>query len=286
MDTSSPGIGHNSGVIGPEELRELLSETHGGLLSRKDELLAGTARVPAELDDETARKLADFIKQLQTFIKNADSARVSAKEPFLAGGRAVDGYFKALTDPVEGAKKGLERGLTTFQQAKAAEERRKREAEAAVAAAEARHREEEERAAAAERRRQEEEAARALAGAKTEADLAAAIKADEARKLALIEEEERRKVAEMARAEEEHRRRNAEAKAADLTKERGDLGAVASLRTVWTFAELDRDALALEPLRAHIPTAALETAIRSYIKAGARELKGVRIFEETTSVVR
>lgn len=36
----------------------------------------------------------------------------------------------------------------------------------------------------------------------------------------------------------------------------------------------------------HLPHAALHQAVRSYIKAGGRDLRGVRIFEDTTAVVR
>jgi hypothetical protein len=74
--------------------------------------------------------------------------------------------------------------------------------------------------------------------------------------------------------------------AAELSRSRGDYGSVASLRTYWDFADLERAALDLETLRSHLPQDALEKAVRSYVKAGGRELRGVRIFENTQAAVR
>jgi hypothetical protein len=80
--------------------------------------------------------------------------------------------------------------------------------------------------------------------------------------------------------------REAAAKPAELSRTRGEYGAVASLRTDWTFRDLDRAELDLEMLRQHIPTDGLEKAVRSFIRAGGRTLAGVVIFEETGAVVR
>ena len=49
---------------------------------------------------------------------------------------------------------------------------------------------------------------------------------------------------------------------------------------------LDRDALDLSTLRPFLPLDALEKAVRGFIRAGGRELKGVRIFENTATSVR
>ena len=52
------------------------------------------------------------------------------------------------------------------------------------------------------------------------------------------------------------------------------------------FDEIDRASLDLEALRVHIPADGLETAVRSFLKAGGRELRGTRIFETTVATVR
>src|SRR3546814_13786914 len=78
----------------------------------------------------------------------------------------------------------------------------------------------------------------------------------------------------------------ANAPAADQSRTRSAHGSVASLRTVWTFRDLDRVALDLAALRDHLPDSALEQAGRSFIKAGGRKLDGVVIYEDHRSEER
>jgi undecaprenyl pyrophosphate synthase len=255
---ASQDIGANNPPVEANALRDRLIEDNDDLIRRKEELLAGAARVPDVTDDEMAGKVSDFIKQLTGFVKVADNKRVAEKEPFLSAGRTVDGFFKALSDPVEAAKKAVERKLTGYLQEKANRERREREEAARIA------REEAERQAAEARRKAE--------AMKADADLAAALEAEQAAQ---------QRAAEAAKAE-----KSAAANAADLSRTRGDYGAVGSLRTTWDFRNLDRDALDLESLRQHLPLDALEKAVRSAIKAGVRELRGVEIYEAQHAVVR
>lgn len=252
-------LGHNRAPDDADPLRERLADEHASITDRRDELLAAVERVPEVIeDDDTAGRAADFIKQLTACHKNAESTRVAEKEPYLAASRAVDGWFKKITEPLAKAKKTVEARLTVYQRKKADEERRAREAAERQA-----------REAAEKARKEAEERAAALA---EESDLDAAVAAEEAANHAAE-----------AAAEAE---RAADAKAAELSRTRGDYGAVASLRTHWTFRDLDRDKIALEPLRQHIPTDAFEKAVRSYIRAGGRELAGVVIYEDASTVVR
>lgn len=97
-------------------------------------------------------------------------------------------------------------------------------------------------------------------------------------------------------AEEAKRAETAAAKAtkaagagsAELSRTRGEYGSVGGLRTVWIHDEtsVDRKKLNLEELRQHIPEAALHAAIRSFIKAGGRKLRGCKILEERASTYR
>lgn len=80
--------------------------------------------------------------------------------------------------------------------------------------------------------------------------------------------------------------KKADANQAELSRTRGDLGSVSSLRTDWVHDGFDRAELDLEALRQHLPADAIDQAIRSFIRAGGRELRGTRIFEQTTAVVR
>jgi len=118
------------------------------------------------------------------------------------------------------------------------------------------------------------------------------------------EAEERRKVEEKAAREankevklnvgEAERSQNmaarlekkADANQAELSRTRGDLGSVSSLRTDWVHDEVNRATIDLEALRPHLPAEAIDQAIRSFIRAGGRELRGTRIYEQTTAVVR
>lgn len=246
-------------VISAELMREWLSEEIEPLTRRRDELLGSCQRVPAVIDDEaTSGKIADLIKLIAACTKNAEADRVSRKEPFLEGGRIVDGLYRQITEPLTKSKADVERRLTLWQREQADKERRRREEEA--------------RRQAEEAERARRVATEAEAKLRNERELEAAVAAHEAAK--------------QAEAAAIAARRAAEARPAELSRERSNLGAVSSLRRFWDFSDLDRDMLALEPLRQHLPMDALEKAVRSYIKAGGRELRGVTIFENTAVSVR
>lgn len=254
-------IGHNApprDLLTGDALRDRLLDFHAALLRRRDQLLDAGERVPDVDSDETAAKVSDFIKQVMAASKAAEGARIAEKEPYLDGGRGVDGFFKAISDPLEKLKRTIEARLTLYLRAKAERERRERE--------------ERERQAREEEARLRREAQEAECKLRDEQSLKAAIEADKRAK----EAEADRITAEKA----------AQAKAADLSRTRGEYGAVASLRETWTFSDLDRQTLDLEALRFHLPMDGLERAVRALIKAGGRSLKGVKIFETTDAVVR
>lgn len=241
-----------------DALREKLRDDNRDLIARRDELIAAAARVPEVDSDDVAGKVTDFVKQLAALHKAADAKRVGAKEPYLEGGRNIDGFFKAITDPVADTKKAVERRLTTYLREKEEAERRARQEQERIA-----------RAAAEAARREAEEKAKALADEKS---LDAAVEAE--------------KAAEMAQADLVKAEQAADVKAAELSRTRGEYGALSSLRTDWVFGDIDRASLDLEALRHHFTTAAIESAIRAFIKAGGRELNGTTIYETTTAVVR
>ena len=110
----------------------------------------------------------------------------------------------------------------------------------------------------AERARRKAEAEALAAKAKSEADLEAAISAEKA----------------------------VDVKPAEISRTRGDYGAVVSLRSTWDFEITDRAAIDLEALRPYFTTDAIAAAIRQAIKAGVRDLRGVSIFEAKKAVTR
>lgn len=265
MDGDFRGPGDNRPPADADPLRERLTEDHADLLKRRDELLAASERVPATVNnEETAKKVGDFIKQIGAAVKNADTARVAEKEPYLSGGRTVDGFFKVLiTDPLAKAKRDIEDRLNQYLRKKTAEERQRREAE---------------------KRQRREEADRLAREAREQADKLISESLDsEAALNAAVDAEE---VAQQAQADAEVAAKTASANAAEMSRTRGNYGSLASLRTYWDFRDIYREKLNLEELRSHLPLDALEKAVRSYIKAGGRDLSGVTIFENTRTQVR
>lgn len=239
-----------------EALQNRLAEDNQSLIKRQVDLIAAEARLPEIANDDSAGKVSDYIKQVTSCSKALDTARVGAKEPFLEGGRTVDGFFKSYTDPLAALKKRIESKLGAYLREKEAAERRRREEEARKAAEEAAAREAETMKLA-----EVEGLAPAVANAALDGAVAAQATAEQAQKAA-------------------------EAKPAELARTRGDFGSLATLSRQWTFKDLNRDAIDLEALRPHLPLDGLEKAVRAAIKAGAREIRGVTIYEDAKASVR
>lgn len=243
-----------------DDLREALAREHAALVKRKDDLLAAEVRVPAEIaDEDQAKKAADYIKLVSAAAKAANTVRVGTKEPYLEGGRIVDGFFTAgICEPLTSLKGRVEVKLNAYLRRKAEAERKLREAEA--------------RSQAEEAARAAREAAEREAAMQQEADLAPAIEAEER--------------AAQAQADAAQAAKAADAKPAELSRTRGDLGAVASLRRVWVGEIVDRERLDLDALRPHLAEADMQKALNAFVRAGGRELRGASIYENTSAVVR
>lgn len=140
-------LGHNNPPDDAAILRDLLAQEAAEITKRRDDLLAALDRLPASCaDDDQAGRLGDFVKQITACSKAAEAMRVGRKEPFLAQGRVVDGFFKVTTDALSRAKTRVESDLLgPYLRAKAAAERARQEEAARLA------REEAERQAAAAR---------------------------------------------------------------------------------------------------------------------------------------
>ena len=112
---SAPSLGHNRP---PDEIddqantiQERLRGDHNDLLTRAEELKAALPYVPEKIDETTAGSTGDFIKQITGTIKDANARRVAEKEPYLSGGRAVDGFFKPVADGLAKIKGNVEERL-------------------------------------------------------------------------------------------------------------------------------------------------------------------------------
>ena len=89
-------------------------------------------------------------------------------------------------------------------------------------------------------------------------------------------------------AEENARRAEAaaRAKSADLTRVRSASGAVATTRTSWAFDITDLDAIPLDKIRPYLARDAIEKALRTAVRFGARDIAGVRIFQDDKATFR
>jgi len=116
-----------------------------------------------------------------------------------------------------------------------------------------------------EARKAREEAEAAARAARTEGDLEEAVKAEEVAKAAQDATQTR---------------------TADLGRVRGDYGGTASVRTTWAFKIDDARKIDLEAIRPYLDLTAIEKAVRAFVKAGGRELKGATIFQDQQTVVR
>lgn len=253
------GLGHNRERINiAETLRTRLELEHAEMCDRCNELTNAEGRLPAISDDETAGKISDYIKQIMAACKNAEGARIAAKEPHLEASRAVDGFFtKGIVDPLMALKRRVEAKLTRYLQEKAAREREARmEAERKA------------REAEAEARREADARAQAL---RTERDLETAVAAERAAHEASANR--------IAAAEAVN------AKPAEMSRTRGDYGSVASLRTNWDYEVSDMAA---------VPRAYLmlnDAAVKAHMKARLKDqppapIAGINFYEKTSAAVR
>lgn len=256
MNTS---VGHNQPPTDESAFLVELETRHAELLDRRAELVDAAERAPETIEDEeTAGKAADYIKQLTAHEKTADRARTDEKAPYLSRGKWVDGFFKSTAvEGIAAVKKTMTDRLTAYQRRVAAEERRRRE--------------EEERRQREEAERQRREAEERAAAAETEEDLEAAVQAEQQ--------------ADEAQEQAERAERASQAGAADMSRSHSSAGTVASLRTTWQCTAYDPVTVDLEALRQHFSRDAIEKAIRSYIRAGGRELGGAAIEEVSESRV-
>jgi hypothetical protein len=238
----------------PATVQEWLAETSADLVSRRDEILAGAARFAKQYPDgvpneEVLGRVGDFAGGkgiMGAFIRECGNRRTNEKAPFLAGGKAVDGFFSTLTDPIERVQTQLRAQATAYSVKLEAERREKARQEAALLAAQA------------------EIAQDHAIETMDEAALQAAADVSQA--------------AEAAQA-------LAEGSAAELSRVRGDLGTVVSLHTSWKADYEHADLLTLVKAVAagKAPLAYLtfaETRINFAVRSEkVREIPGVPVVE-------
>lgn len=204
----------------PAEFRAELLAARPDFLTKVDDLVGAADRARAD-DDDTLGRCGDLIKGYRAAAAHIDAAHKAVKQPYLDGGRLVDGEKNVLAGRIATARAKVEGVANAFMAKREAAARAERDRIAAEqrAAADA--------AASAERARRDAEAdaARAFASAASAAErAAAAARAAEARALA----EETAAAAALAPA--------APTKTDPV---RSDAGAVISGKTEWASEVLD-----------------------------------------------
>jgi hypothetical protein len=250
MEVSDARMGHNKPPVS-----ELLADRYKALTVLVEDIAtkanATAVKVESDADLESAGVI---VRAAKSAAKDAETARVAEKEPYLSGGRAVDEWFKTLTTRLERIATAFEKGAGEYQRRKADEARRE----------------------ALERARREKEEADRLAAEAAEAEaLRMSAEVVDATLDAAVEME---RAASFSQAESTASNRElSKVETATVT---------ASLVERWTFEITDPSAIPLDRLKGHFARDSLEKAVRSFVTAGNRDLPGVRIFTEAKSSFR
>lgn len=236
-------------------LPDVLAADFVDLQAEVSDLLDKAGDLPARVDsDDDQIKVGKWIIDAKDLAHKVDKTRTEEGRPILDAQRGINGFFKAVAEPILRTIEAHQRAADDYVRRKVAEERAlaQREAE------EARRREEEERQRAEQLKRPD-----AVARAEGRAEALAA-EADAAEERAL-------------------------ASNADLARMRAE-GVTSSARAAWTWEFEDKDA-AYAPLGAlgpFLPEAAVATALNSMARAHKSRARwpGVRFFEKAVASFR
>lgn len=264
------GIGDNKPPLDEEaraQFRENLLADRPDFELKLEQIVASADRVTVTNDDEYGRA-GDLIKIMRAAANHASEAHERAKRPFLEAGRAVDGAKNALIARLDTAKAKVQPLMNEYAAQKEAAERAERER----IAAEQRRLAEQAAAAERERQRAEQEAIEAARAATNE----------EERRAANERAEEAAAAAEAAQAAAAI----APAEVAKAEPVRSDGGSTVSTRQVWN-SEVEDYTKALRHVRSDPKVKeAIDSAIARLVRAGQRELTGVRIWPTTQAISR
>lgn len=205
--------------------------------------LEGSAERCAVVDQDTAGKAGDLVKQVRAMMSLVTETHKTVKEPYLNAGRAVDEAKKVLESRLDAIKRKVEAKQTTFLREEEARRETERRRLQAIADQEARDRAEADRKAAAER------AAAEAAGAPAP-------------------EPEPEPLPVMAAARVET--------AAPI---KSDFGTTVSGKRVWEFQITDYEVAFMQVAENENVRAAIDKAIGGMVRGGLRKIEGVRIYE-------
>ncbi|MGJ0236948.1 hypothetical protein ACQEPB_00305 [Novosphingobium fluoreni] len=256
-------FGHNKPPLEeliPAEFRTALLAEKPEFLTRMDDAVGAADRAVAN-DDETLGRCGDLVKLYRALLSHVAETHKAVKEPHLTAGRLVDAEKNALVERIETAKRKVEGIGNTYVAERTARENAER------ARREAEEREAADRALAAQRAADEAERSAKLAAENATSD---------------AEREKAAEIAAAAQAEANEAIERAALAAAPASRNvepvRSDAGAAVSSRQEHTskvedyakaFKAVKDDPKVLE---------AIDKAVQRLVKAGKREIVGVRIW--------
>ena len=204
-------------------------------------------------DDDDLASVTGLVGDLGNAAKRAEELRNVQGRPHLEAQRTINTFFKSFETRLKTASDKIKQRATAYMNKKA-------EAARAV-------------------QREAEARARALADAKAR-EAAEALKAGNAEKAHAAQA-----ASDNLNNRADHAADAALAKPADLARTQTDSG-TATLAQAWEFEIENIDLIDLEALRPFLPRAAIEQAMRGFVKSGRREIKGARIFAKTAARFR
>jgi hypothetical protein len=217
------------------------------LAARGAVLAEAASRIPNADEKGASEKLVTYVKMGKVFIKKVNDWHKAAKAPHIEKGRAVDTAKNEAIDVIdEGMKKANAQLNIIAQELHKAEDKRQRIAQEKANKARI-------------------EAEHLELDAKATNDAVAATQAQEAAKVAAKHDKE------------------AQAQTSSI---KTDEGASVSFKKTWTFEIENHNQIPVAVLRKYMGDEAFNKAMRAAIRDGVREIKGVRIFQETNSTVR
>ena len=236
-----------------DQIRARLTQDYANIATTTTALLARARELPKEIDGkQSLDKYTDAIKDIRSAAQHITATRKAEKDPFKRGGEAVDAFFQDFVGRLEAAMTVLQQRQGGYLRAQEEAARRKALDEAARLECEAE--EARKRAEASSRPSTIEKHSVAASTAQAGADAAA---------------------------------ERAEASPADLIRTgRTARGGMATLTRQWKGEIEDAAAIPLELLRPYLSPEAIERAVNAAVRAGVREIPGVRIYEDARSQVR
>lgn len=282
-----PPIGDNNPPA--DDVIAKLEEEYADLLTRLADHEIAAAGLPRQVDsDEDVEKITGWVVKARQLYKDAEAARVKAKDPHLTAGKKIDGFFGSIKEGLTDRAKTTEARTAPYLKAKRDREEAERQA-AARAAEEARRKQEQEAAEARAReeaaRKKAEEAAQAIkdaadAESRKAAELAAREASRQAQEAQRESEAADHDAGKAAKAHEKAERQAAGA--TSLEKTSGGGGSV-KLKMVpkWKFVDEAGFKKSLGPIGPFLTQTAIEEALnRAMRDEDQPRIPGIYFYEE------